>query len=66
MEERKIEMSKYEEMGKANVRAFAERLKKELIKTKLVNGIEVIIEKDISTLDLFYTINSVLEEMECR
>lgn len=59
-------MSKYEEMGKANVRAFAERLKKELIKTKLVNGIEVIIEKDISTLDLFYTINSVLEEMECR
>ena len=66
MVERIIEMNKYEEMGKANVRAFAERLKKELIKTKLVNGIEVIIEKDISTLDLFHTINSLLEEMECR
>lgn len=66
MVERIIEMNKYEEMGKANVRAFAERLKKELIKTKLVNGIEVIIENDISTLDLFHTINSLLEEMECR
>lgn len=57
-------MNKYEEMGKANIRAFAEKLKKKLIETKVVNGVEIIVEKDISTIDLFNTINSVLEEME--
>ena len=59
-------MDKHVEIGKANVRAFAERLKKEMIETKVINGIEVIVEKDISTIDLFHTINSVLEEMNCK
>ena len=59
-------MDKYVEMGKANVRAFAERLKKEVIETEVINGVEVIVEKDISAIDLFNTINSVLEEMNCE
>lgn len=59
-------MDKYAEMGKANVRAFVERLKKEVIETKMINGIEVIVGKDISTIDLFHIINSVLEEMNCK
>ena len=59
-------MDKYVEMGKANIRAFAERLKKEVIETEVINGVEVIDEKDISSIYLFNTINSVLEEMNCE
>ena len=59
-------MDKYVEMGKANIRAFAERLKKEVIETEVINGVEVIVEKDISSIYLFNTINSVLEEMNCE
>ena len=59
-------MDKYVEMGKANIRAFAERLKKEVIETEVINGVEVIDEKDIPAIDLFNAINSVLEEMNCE
>ena len=64
IEENKID--KYVEMGKANIRAFAERLKKEVIETEVINGVEAIVEKDIPAIDLFNAINSVLEEMNCE
>ena len=59
-------MDKHVEMGKANVRAFAERLKKEVIETEVINGVEVIVEKDIPAIDLFNAITSVLEGMNCE
>ena len=37
-----------------------------MIETEVINGVEVIVEKDIPAIDLFNTINSVLEEMNCE
>ena len=57
-------MNKYIEMGKANVRDFAEKLKNELIETKKENGIDIVVEKYISTVDLYNTIEDLLQKMD--